>query len=197
MSSLTSIDDFCSIKDREKAKFVSIHEDTIQEMGVPVGAGQGQVEIQRTSSWQRNAVSFWLCWGPGSGKTKGFIALEFQELQRKLPNVPSFRAWLKTMGLHFDLHQLKNDLIHMYSLEVMIPGTAQDPLALLSHPVDVGNVSCCRGYWCCGLSLASLSLLKGLQLLNPFNSLSSFFVDVFIESDGCGEGPAVVLTVRQ
>lgn len=42
------------------------------------------------------------------------------------------------MRLHFDLPQLKTELMDMYSLEVMSPGTAQDPLAPLSHPVMFG-----------------------------------------------------------
>lgn len=49
-------------------------------------------------------------------------------------------------GLLFDLPHLKTELLDMYSLEVMSPETVQDPLAPLSHPVDVGYVSCCRGY---------------------------------------------------
>ncbi len=49
---LSSIDDFCSTTEREKAKFDSIYEDTVRKVGVPAGARHGELEMcaQRTSS---------------------------------------------------------------------------------------------------------------------------------------------------
>lgn len=121
---LSSIGDFCSTTEREKAKFDSIYEDTLSEVGAPRARRRGRDGDVRTSYQQLHSEILDNILTQVRNRFKDheklmFLTLldpkKFATYRENFPNT-EFQSLAENYGLHFDLLRLKTELTVMYNM---------------------------------------------------------------------------------
>lgn len=121
---LSSIADFCSTTEREKAKFDSIYEDTVSEVGAPSGrraqsVGDARAAYQRLHSEILDNILTQLRNRFKDHEKLMFLALldpkKFATYRENFPSA-EFQCLTENYGLHFDLPKLKTELTVMYNM---------------------------------------------------------------------------------
>lgn len=121
---MSSIDDFCSTTEREKAKFDSIYEDTVRQVGAPSGRRARRVGEVRTAYQQLHSQVLDNIITQLRNRFKDheklmFLALldptKFVSYRENFPT-SEFQSLAENYGLHFDLTRLKTELTVMYNM---------------------------------------------------------------------------------
>ncbi|XP_030002747.1 zinc finger MYM-type protein 1 [Sphaeramia orbicularis] len=132
---LSSIDDFCSATEKEKASFDSIYEDTVRKVGDPCRhrawrVGDVRVAYQQLHSEILNNILTQLRNRFKDHEKLLFLALldpkKFASYRKNFPN-SEFESLAANYGLHFDLPRLKTELTVMYNMSIF---EAKSPLDL-------------------------------------------------------------------